>query len=105
MHIGQVLASNLSSGTIFMSDPTPALEFSSSAPSVDSAEIGFSRGKLKITVERESSKSIYPIGYSFNGQVLRRPYLEVGEAEKGGVLTFRLSDVPASTAFPVPGWL
>ena len=75
------------------------------SPSVDSAEIGFSRGKLKITVERESSKSIYPIGYSFNGQVLRRPYLEVGEAEKGGVLTFRLSDVPASTAFPVPGWL
>jgi putative alpha-1,2-mannosidase len=75
------------------------------SPSVDSAEIGFSRGKLKITVERESSKSIYPIGYSFNGQVLRRPYLEVGEAEKGGVLTFRLSDVPASTASPVPGWL
>ena len=67
------------------------------SPSVVSAEVGFSHGKLKITVERESVKSIYPTGYFFNGQIMRKPYVRVEEVEKGGELTFRLSDTPTSS--------
>ena len=73
-------------------------------PSVDSAEIDFAGGTLKIEVERESAKSIYPAGYSFGGRDFREPWLPVEKLEKGGVLKFRLTDRPAPPS-PIPDWL
>ena len=74
-------------------------------PSIDTAEVGFSRGKLKITVERESPNSIYPAGYSFNGKKLHVPYLEVEKIEGGGELKFCLADKPFTSVSLVPDWL
>lgn len=74
-------------------------------PSVDSATFRFSRGILKIAVERESAESVYPVGYVFNGEAFRNPWIEVGKLEVGGTLLFRLADRPASGTAPVPGWL
>ena len=74
-------------------------------PSIDSAEVFFSRGKLKISVERESPKSIYPSGYSFNGEKLHMPYLEVEKIEGGGELKFCLADNPSVGVFLTPDWL
>ena len=73
-------------------------------PSVDSAEIDFANGVLKIVVERESVGSIYPVLYDFDGETFRSPWLPVGKVEKGGTLTFRLADRPAGPA-PIPDWL
>ena len=73
------------------------------SPSVDSAELDFAAGTLKIEVERESAKSIYPAGYSFNGESFRTPWIPVAKLEKGGTLTFRLADRPAAPT-PIPEW-
>ena len=62
------------------------------SPSVESAEIDFVGGTLKIAVERESPKSIYPAGYSLNGRDLREPWVRVADLETGGTLLFRLKD-------------
>ena len=74
-------------------------------PSVDSSEIDFAGGTLKIAVERESATSIYPDGFRFNGRNFRQPWMSVRELEKGGSLVFRLKDRPPSGTFPVPNWL
>jgi len=74
------------------------------SPSVESAEVDFLRGKLKIKVLRESAGSIYPIGYSFNGRDFREPWMEICELEKGGELVFKLSDKPMPGNTPVPPW-
>lgn len=75
------------------------------SPSVDSAELQFNGGVLKIKVERESPASIYPQWYKFNGIEFRSPWLKVEEMEKGGTLVFRLADSPAAEPAPVPDWL
>ena len=74
-------------------------------PSVDKAEIEFRDGILSISVDRESSSSIYPVSYFFNGREFREPWLAVQELEKGGTLVFRLADSPPDTPAPVPDWL
>lgn len=74
------------------------------SPSVESAEIDFPGGVLKIETERESKESIYPVDYAFNGKRFREPWIPVVELEKGGRLLIRLSDKPAPAA-PVPKWL
>lgn len=74
------------------------------SPAVDSAEIALARGMLRIRVERESAKSIYPVGYSFAGREFREPWLKVSELEKGGELVFRLVDRPPAAPSPIPDW-
>ena len=74
------------------------------SPAVDSAEVDFAHGTLRIRVERESPQSIYPTGYSFAGRDFCEPWLKVGELEKGGELEFRLADRPPSTQSPSPTW-
>ena len=74
------------------------------SPSADSAEIDFARGTLKIAVERESPRSIYPVGYVFEGEAFRTPWIPVERLECGGTLVFRLADRPAEQA-PIPEWL
>lgn len=74
-------------------------------PSVDSAEIDFARGTLRIAVRRESPRSIYPAGCMFNGREMREPWLKVLELEAGGDLSVWLKDCPAQGTFPVPDWL
>lgn len=74
------------------------------SPSVNSAEIDLPQGTLKITVERESSKSIYPAGYEFNGRSFAEPWIELSALEKGGELKFRLTDEPSDSS-PIPQWL
>ena len=73
-------------------------------PAVDSAEVEFAHGTLRIRVERESRKSIYPAGYSLGGRDFREPWAKVAEVEKGGELVFRLKDTPAGQQSPVPAW-
>ncbi len=74
------------------------------SPAVDSAEVDFAHGTLRIRVERESPQSIYPTGYSFAGRDFREPWLKVGELEKGGELVFHLADRPPSAQSPSPTW-
>ena len=74
-------------------------------PSVDSAEMRFARGRLKISVERESARSVYPAGYVFNGRAFMSPWMAVEELERGGELKFKLSDRPADGIAPIPDWL
>ena len=74
-------------------------------PSVNSSVVRFVRGSLKITIERESGKSIYPVGYVFNGRSFRSPWIAVEELERGGELKFKLADRPAAGRAPVPDWL
>ena len=74
------------------------------SPSVESAEVDFAKGTLRIDVERESARSIYPAGYVFNGREFREPWLSVSALERGGRLVFRLRDRP-SPPTPVPTWL
>ena len=74
------------------------------SPSVESAEIDLSQGTLRIRVERESEKSIYPVEYEFNGKVFAEPWIGLDELERGGELKFRLSDKPAGRS-PIPEWL
>ena len=74
------------------------------SPSVTHAELDLSGGTLKIAVEREGAKSIYPVGYEFNGRKFAEPWLTLSEVESGGELTFRLADRPAGDS-PVPDWL
>lgn len=74
-------------------------------PSIDFAEVCFPHGKLRIAAERESPKSIYPAGYSFNRKKLHVPYLEVEKIEGGGELKFCLADKPSTGVSPVPDWL
>ena len=62
------------------------------SPSVESAEIDFAGGTLKIAVERESPKSIYPADCSLNGRDLRESWVRVADLETGGTLLFRLKD-------------
>ena len=73
-------------------------------PAVDFAEVDFAHGTLKIVVERESARSIYPVGYSINGQDFREPWVNVSSLESGGELTFRLKDEPYSSRMPIPTW-
>ena len=73
------------------------------SPSVDSAELDFRGGTLRIRVERESARAIYPKGYSFGGRDFREPWISVRELEKGGELVFRLADHP-DAASPLPDW-
>jgi len=73
------------------------------SPSVESAEFDFAGGTLEIEVLRESDASIYPAGYSLNGKDFNEPWVKVQELEKGGKLTFRLSDSPSTS--PIPQWL
>lgn len=74
-------------------------------PSAESAEIAFARGILRVRVERESSKSIYPVGYALDGKDFQEPWLRVSDVEAGGELVFRLADHPANKSSPVPVWL
>jgi putative alpha-1,2-mannosidase len=74
------------------------------SPSVESAEIDLPQGTLRIRVERESEKSIYPVEYEFNGKVFAEPWIGLDELERGGELKFRLSDKPAGRS-PIPEWL
>lgn len=74
------------------------------SPSVDFAEIDFAGGTLRIRVERESARSIYPAGYSMNGRDFREPWVKVSSLENGGELTFRLKDNPPSFLAPIPTW-
>ena len=62
------------------------------SPSVESAEIDFARGTLKIEVKRESTRSIYPESCSFNGRKVDGFTLPVAELERGGELFFPLKD-------------
>ena len=71
------------------------------SPSVDYAEVDLPNGTLKIEVERESEKSIYPAGYEFNGIEFSEPWLPLDCIERGGTLKFRLSDKPAGKS-PIP---
>lgn len=73
-------------------------------PSVERAEIDLPNGTLKIEVERESEKSIYPAAYEFNGMEFSEPWLPLDCLERGGTLKFYLSDQP-SGASPIPDWL
>ena len=73
-------------------------------PAVDSAEVEFAHGTLRIRVERESRKSIYPAGYSLGGRDFREPWAKVADVEKGGELVFRLKDMPSDPQSPVPTW-
>lgn len=73
-------------------------------PSVESAEVDFLRGTLKIKVVRESAGSIYPVGYSFDGRSFAEPWIKVSELEKGGELRIRLADRPLSGRAPLPAW-
>ena len=74
------------------------------SPSVERAEVDFAKGTLEISVVRESSKSIYPAGYVFNGREFREPWLMVSDVEGGGKLVFRLADSPAGPT-AIPDWL
>ena len=73
------------------------------SPAVDSAEVDFAHGTLRIRVERESASSIYPSGYDFAGRSFREPWIRVAELERGGELVFRLADRPQQPS-PLPGW-
>ena len=64
------------------------------SPSVTSAEVRMSKGVLKIAVERESDKSIYPVQWEWNGRRLDRPVVKVRELENGGELKIRLANRP-----------
>ena len=72
------------------------------SPSVESAELQFAKGTLKIKVERTSPKAIYPVGCRFNGRAVLRPSLSVAEVEKGGELVFVLADKPVDGHWPPP---
>jgi putative alpha-1,2-mannosidase len=72
------------------------------SPSVESAELQFAKGMLKIKVERTSPTAIYPIGCRFNGREVLRPSLPVSEVEKGGGLVFVLADKPVDGRWPPP---
>ena len=74
------------------------------SPSVERAEIDLPQGTLEITVERESSGSIYPAGYELNGREFAEPWIALDILEKGGKLKFRLADKPAGRS-PIPEWL
>lgn len=74
------------------------------APAVNRAEIDLPNGTLEIEVERESSASIYPAGYEFNGKRFNEPWLPLPELEKGGKLKFYLTD-KSTGASPIPDWL
>lgn len=74
-------------------------------PSVDSAEVDFARGTLRIEVQRESPHSIYPAGYVINGQEMHVPWLKVSELENDCKLIFILKDRPMRGLSPVPDWL
>ena len=74
-------------------------------PSAESSEIAFARGILRVRVERESSKSIYPVGYALDGKDFQEPWLRVSDVEAGGELVLRLADHPANKSSPVPVWL
>ena len=74
------------------------------SPSVERAEIDFAGGTLKIEVERESSDSIYPESYEFNGEKFVEPWISLEKIEKGGVLKFHLTDRPGKSS-PIPQWL
>lgn len=74
------------------------------SPSVNSAEIDFKGGTLKIEVERESDKAIYPAGYEFNGKAFAEPWLPLDKIEAGGTLKFILRDHPQGNS-PIPDWL
>jgi putative alpha-1,2-mannosidase len=65
----------------------------------------FGNEVLNIKVERESSTSIYPVGYVFNGRCFNEPWVLVEELEKGGDMTIRLSDRPSVIKAPIPSWL
>ena len=75
------------------------------SPSVDSAELDFAHGTLRIRVERESPRSIYPAGHRFNGRAFAEPWMKVAELERGGELVFLLADSPERAASPIPNWL
>ena len=75
------------------------------SPLVDSAELDFAEGTLKIKVERESRHSIYPVSFIFNGHDSLEPWLAVRQLEKGGTLVFKLVDKPQRTPSPIPEWL
>lgn len=68
------------------------------APSVESAEIDFAKGTLRIRVERESPRAIYPKGCWFNGRKVEGFELPVEELERGGELVFKLVDKPGPEA-------
>ena len=66
-------------------------------------QLAFRGGTLRIRVERESARAIYPKGYSFGGRDFREPWISARELEKGGELVFRLADRPGA-ASPLPDW-
>ena len=74
------------------------------SPAAEQAELDLAGGTLKIAAERESSASIYPADYTFNGKKFREPWLKLDELGSGGTLTFRLTDRPAGPS-PIPDWL
>ena len=74
------------------------------SPSVKQAEIDLRNGTLKIEVERESPRSIYPASYEFNGKEFKEPWIPVEKLDQGGTLKFRLQDKPAGRS-PIPEWL
>ena len=65
------------------------------SPSVDSAELDFAGGTLKISVRRESPKSIYPAGCTFDGRPVEGFTIPVSALERGGNLVFSLADSPS----------
>ena len=71
------------------------------SPSVNSAEIDFAKGTLKIEVVRESANSIYPCGYEFNGKKFAEPFIAIDKLEAGGTLKFYLQDAPGAKT-PIP---
>ena len=75
------------------------------SPSVIRAELCLTGGMLRISVDRESESSIYPVGYELNGRKFTEPWVSVTDLERGGELKFRLSDVPAKGIWPIPHWL
>lgn len=75
------------------------------SPSVESAEMDFARGTLKIKVVRESAASIYPSGYELNGVAFSEPWIKVRDIEKHATLTFHLTDNPTNIPTPIPDLL
>ena len=73
------------------------------SPGIESGELKFGNGILKIEVEKESPNSIYPSKFIVNGKETLNPWIDINTIENNCTIKFILQDKPQKS--PIPDWL